>query len=149
MRKSMLAAALLLLALLTAACGGGKGENTPNSHEQLALGYVNDFLNETSEEARNTYVQEHVHPEYQQLYSTDSPMPDGPIQALPLSNPEVYKSISDVQSEENGVAVWLKGEDNKEVIVLIIEGKVATGFDNYSGSMLSTAGFEPLQREFE
>ncbi|GEM_PF-2537731 len=155
MRTLMLVPTLLMLLLLLAACSNSPAGaddtegNSLGSNEQLAMNYVQQFLNEPSEEARAAYVKEHVHEEYQPLYTTETQMPDGPIKALPLSNPQVYKSITDVQSVANGVAVWLKGDSGKEVIVLIIEGKTALGFDNYSGSMLSIAGFEPLKREFE
>jgi hypothetical protein len=147
MRKLIFSMLVLILALT--GCGGNNKSSELDERERLALDYVNSFLNETSEEARNAYLETHIQEEYQIFYKPGSPMPDGPLVPAAFPNPKVYKSTSSVTNEENGEAIWLKGDEGKELLVLIIDGKVAYGFDNYSGSIMSMAGFEPLKRDFD
>jgi predicted small lipoprotein YifL len=107
----------------------GEGKTKLDANEEIALEYINVFLNGNDKDAKEKYLQDKVHPESKPIFQL--------IASLGMSQPNVYrepKVIESVDHTDNGKKlrlVLIRGEDDKgkkEAIVSIYEGKLSFVF---------------------
>lgn len=155
--KTKLAILLLLTAAALTGCGSdNNGNNTEKSNnasqpingqtaapskapkklsaaENVALDYVNIFLNGSDEEAKKTFIQDHVYPDAQPLFQLAQAIetPDD----HKLKDPQVIES-ADYSGDDNMKveAVLIQGEEGNnpqsELIVFITDKKVLMASDS-------------------
>lgn len=137
---------MLMAVLVLAGCSGGK----TSASEQLALDYVNVFVNGTDQEARKSFVENSVHEEMKALFELGLNVAEanGNEATHPFLNPKVVKSINYEESGEKMDAVLLKGDADAEMIVITMDSKLGMAFRSDASAGLSKAGFEQLRTKF-
>ncbi|WP_018751820.1 hypothetical protein [Paenibacillus sanguinis] len=144
MKKRMLISAVILTAALLGGCSannepssaaGSQVSSESNStkvekekkltpDESLALSYVNDFLN-GNKESKEKFVEEHVHPEVKAIFQLVSSAET--TDENKLQNPVAAESVPFEEEGKSGSLVLIQS-DTKELILLVVDGKVAFGY---------------------
>ncbi|NWL86094.1 MULTISPECIES: hypothetical protein [unclassified Paenibacillus] len=96
-----------------------------SSDEKLALSYVTDFYNGTKED-REKFVEESVHPEIQALFRLGAASEAS--EDKKLKDPKVAESVPYDDEDGKGAVVLIQAANHQEMIVLIIDNKVAFGY---------------------
>ncbi|HEY4391510.1 MAG TPA: hypothetical protein VGN02_09210 [Paenibacillus sp.] len=120
---SILFAAVIILS----GCSSNKAADskTLSSDEKLALSYITDFYNGTKED-REKFVEESVHPEVQALFRLGAA---GEVsEDEKLNDPKAVESVPYDDEDGKGSIVLIQAADDKEMIVLVIDDKVAFGY---------------------
>lgn len=113
--------------------------------EKMALSYVTDFYNATSAD-REKFVEESVHPEVQALFRLGA---KGEVaEEEKLKDPKVAESVPYEDEDGKGSIVLIQAADDKEMILLIIDGKVAFGY-SASDNPESKEMFEEMRSQFK
>ncbi|WP_341282437.1 hypothetical protein [Paenibacillus sp. FSL H8-0537] len=122
-------------------------EKDLNVSEQLTLGYINSYYNETDVEARKKFAQEHMHPDVQSIFVfAASAVIDEKDHFL---NPKVVETVDYEKDGTKGTLTLVKGDGDKEFIGLIIEDKFSFGFISTAASDDMKAAFEGVREQFK
>ncbi|WPS88778.1 hypothetical protein SMD22_07445 [Brevibacillus halotolerans] len=137
----------IILALLLTGCSSEQTSKSLSAEEQLALQYVEQFLNNKDVEGKKKFIEEHVHPEVKQIFSlaANATSEDSAI----LSDTTVIGSIDYEKAGKKGKTVLVRGKNNKgeevEQIFLIMDGKFGWGFTETSDKGV----FQELRAKFK
>lgn len=122
-------------------------EKDLNVSEQLTLGYINSYYNETDVEARKKFAQEYMHPDVQSIFAfAASAVIDEKDHFL---NPKVVETVDYEKDGTKGSLTLVKGDGDKEFIGLIIEDKFSFGFISTATSDDMKAAFEGVREQFK
>ncbi|TPG73437.1 hypothetical protein EEL32_05605 [Brevibacillus laterosporus] len=108
-------------------CGSEQASKSLSVEEQLALQYVEQFLNSKDVEVKKKFVQEHVHADVKPVFSlaANATSEDNAI----LSDTAVVGSVDYEKAGKKGKTVLVRGKNSKgeevERIFLIMDGKFA------------------------
>jgi len=140
---SILFAAVIILS----GCSSNKAAGPKNlsSDEKLALSYVTDFYN-GSKEDREKFVEEKVHPEVQALFRLGAGSEVSEDQKL--KDPKVAESVPYEDEDGKGSIVLIQAADDQEMILLIIDEKVAFGYAA-AESAESQEVFDQMRSQFK
>lgn len=108
--------------------------------EQLAIDYVNVYLNGTDVEAKKKFVDEKVHPETKQLYELAVSMVTEENKRF--LNPKVVETKDYENAGAKGTLTLIEGDGDKEFIALIMDNKFSWGF-------ISTETTEQFKQAFD
>ncbi|MGG1445076.1 hypothetical protein ABE354_24090 [Brevibacillus laterosporus] len=137
----------VILALLLTGCSSEQTSKSLSAEEQLALQYVEQFLNNNDVEVKRKFVEEHVHPDVKQLFSlAANAISEG---NAVLSDTTVVGSVDYEKDGKKGKTILVRGKNNKgeevERIFLILDGKFAWGFSEASNKKV----FQELRGKFK
>ncbi|GGG16718.1 hypothetical protein [Paenibacillus aceti] len=116
-----------------------------SSDEKMALSYVTDFYNASTAD-KEKFVEENVHPEVQALFRIGAK--GEATEDNKLKDPKVAESVPYDEEDGKGSVVLIQAADDKEMIVLIIDGKVAFGYAA-SDNPESQEMFEQMRSQFK
>lgn len=136
---------LVACTILLSACGGGSGSS---ASEKSALDYVNVFLNGTDKAKKEKFVEDHVHANAAPLFQMALQFEDAEKTEPTLNNPKAVETISYKENGESVDAVLIQGDNDAELIVLLMDGKVTFGFGNY-GDETANENFEAIRSKFK
>lgn len=122
--KTKLALLILAMTVLLAACGGGGN----SASEKASLEYVNVFLNGTDQEKKEKFVEDYVHADIAPLFQMLMAADNGDSQGDEYKNAKVAESTTFKEDGDTVEAVLIQADGDKEVIVLLMEGKIAFAF---------------------
>lgn len=140
-----LSALFLVCLLVLAGCGGG-GQSKDDG---LVLDYLNTFVNGTDLDAKKKFVEEKVHPDIKPLFALgQNNVTD---ESKMYKDPKVMESIDYEEAGKKGTLVLARGTvdgNEKEIIVLVMEGKIAFGFTP-DGEGDVKAGYDEMRAKFK
>lgn len=134
---------IILCVVLLSGCGAASGNS---KHEQLALDYINQFVNSSDAEEKAKFLEDHIHPEIQPLFQLG-------LNAVSNEDSQYVNAKVLGSSEYNeedvvdGAIVLISADGDKEAIVLINEGKIAFLFT--PTSELIQGGYEELKAQIK
>ncbi|MGG0793106.1 hypothetical protein ABE137_03640 [Brevibacillus laterosporus] len=137
----------VILALLLAGCSSEQTSKSLSAEEQLALQYVEQFLNNKDVEVKKKFVEEHVHADVKQIFTlaANATSEDSAV----ISDTTVVGSVDYEKAGKKGKTVLVHGKNNKgeevERIFLIMDGKFAWGFTETSDKEV----FQELRAKFK
>lgn len=95
--------------------------------EQIALDYVNIYINGTDAEANKKFVADHIHPDAIPLFSMGVDIID---ESDNMSNPTVKGSAKYDDPDLKGVITLVEDDNGAGVIVLSVDGKIAMAYSS-------------------
>ncbi|CAH8771335.1 hypothetical protein [Paenibacillus dendritiformis] len=141
-----LSAIFLVCLLVLVGCGAGGGQS---KDEGLVLDYINTFVNGTDVDAKTKFVEENVHPDIKPLFALgQNNVTD---ESKMYKDPKVMESIDYEESGKKGTLVLARGTvdgKEKEIIVLVMEGKIGFGFTPDGEGELKT-GYDEMRAKFK
>ncbi|WP_438351583.1 hypothetical protein ACP8HI_13635 [Paenibacillus sp. FA6] len=117
-----------------------KKEKKLSLEEQLAIQYVNVYLNGTDIEAKKKFVDEQVHPETKQVLELAVSVVTAEDKRF--LNPRVVETTDFENAGKKGTLTLVEGDGDKEFIALIMDDKFGWGF-------ISTETNEGMKKSFE
>lgn len=98
--------------------------------EKMALEFVNVMMNGTDAEARKKFIADNVHDDAKPLYEL---MPNGEKNPMTptyeaIKNPKAAETIKIVEDGQTAEAVLVQGDEKKETVILLMDGKVGFAF---------------------
>ncbi|MBH5317089.1 hypothetical protein I6N90_04605 [Paenibacillus sp. GSMTC-2017] len=164
MRKNILLASLLALTLV-AGCSNSYETVDPASKtststnakakqsveelaaaEKLALEHVTVFINGSDEETKKKYVEEKIHADSKAAYQIVTEVLSSNQQFV---NPKVIETIEPTDNKKADSLTLIRDDNNKEVIVYILEGKMSWAFSSEDESEALMVAFEEARSEFK
>ncbi|MFF2888015.1 hypothetical protein [Paenibacillus sp. NPDC057967] len=170
MNKKALAAAALALSLLVAGCsqnqanpsaspnGQTEGSTKPEptkkpkkewvEAQKLALDHVNIYLNGSDVAEKQKYVEESVNPEVASLFLLGTASIRKEEEKF--KNPTVAETV-DFKGENGakGTLTLITADDNREIIVLVMDSKVTFAFFNENNSDEMQETYEKMRDHFK
>ncbi|MDN9010004.1 hypothetical protein [Brevibacillus laterosporus] len=138
---------VVIIVLLLAGCSSEQTSKSLSAEEQLALQYVEQFLNNKDVEVKKKFVEEHVHPDVKQIFSLAANAISG--DSAILSDTTVIGSVDYEKAGKKGKTVLVRGKNNKgeevELIFLIMDGKFGWGSSEASNKKV----FQELRAKFK
>lgn len=97
-------------------------------YELLAMDYINILINGSDSEAKKKFVEEKVRDDVKSVFELMASL--GVEEENMLKKPMVIGSSKYQSDGLKGTITLIRSEDNKETIVLILEDKIAWGFNS-------------------
>lgn len=115
--------------------------------EQLSLDFVNVYLNGDDAESKKKFATENVHDRTRSYYES--------VSNFILSKENKYQNVQVVESKEyskddiNGTITLIKSDNDKEIIVLVTDGKISWGYISSESEEALVKVFTKLRSEFK
>ncbi|MBP1994053.1 hypothetical protein [Paenibacillus eucommiae] len=128
-----------------------KGKSKLSKNEELALEYVNVFLNGEDKEAKDKFVKDHVVPEIQPVFEMAAALGGGPADQGDSTyvNPLVMESVNYDTDGEKAEVILIQADEGKELMIMIIEGKLAMAFNNENSGSEMMEGYADIRAKFK
>jgi hypothetical protein len=136
----------LMILIVVAGCSStGQGKKSLSANEKSALEYVEVFVNGSDKAAKEKFVADKVHPDIAPIFKLGI----GADSTEKVKNPRVMESVSYEANGLKGETVLVQGDEKKEMIVLLMEGKVGFIFRSDGQDADAQKNYSQLRAQFK
>ncbi|WP_238186172.1 hypothetical protein [Paenibacillus sp. L3-i20] len=114
--------------------------------EKLALEHVTVFINGSDVETKKKYIEENIHPHSKAAYQLVTAVLSSDQKFV---NPKVIETIEPKDNKKADTLTLIRDDNNKEVIVYIVEDKMSWAFSSEDDSEALMVAFEEARSEFK
>ncbi|MGO4371970.1 hypothetical protein AB4Z21_14495 [Paenibacillus sp. MCAF20] len=114
--------------------------------EKLALEYVNEYINSEDAEAKKKFLEEKIHPDVQSIFQLGTSSVNT---ADKWQNASVAETVNYESAGKKGTLTLIKADEDKEVIVLIMDDKIGWSYESTDSSDKGKKAFEELRVDFK
>lgn len=122
-------------------------EKELTADEQLALDYVNIYLNGLDIDAKKQFVSENVRNDVKSIFELGASSVSD--EDSMIKNPEVLGSSSYETSGMKGNIVLIGGESSNEIIMLVLEEKIGWGYNSNSADEAVKKTFDEMKSKIK
>lgn len=115
--------------------------------EQLALDYVNIYLNGSDIDAKKQFVSENVRNDVKSIFELGASSVSE--EKNMIKSPEVLGSSDYETSGMKGNIVLISGESGNEIIMLVLEGKIGWGYNSNSADEAVKKTFDEMKSKIK
>lgn len=119
--------------------------------EKMALDFVNVMMNGTDAEARKKFIAENVHDDAKPLYELMDNGEKNPMTPTyeAIKNPKAAETIKIVEDGQTAEAVLVQGDEKKETVILLMDGKVGFAFGPDGADPEANEMYAEVRKQFK
>lgn len=109
----------------------------------MAQEFVNVMMNGTDAEAKKKFIADNVHDDVKPLFELMTPSYEA------IKNPKPVETVKIDEDGQKGEAVLIQGENKKETVILLMDGKIGFAFTPNSADADQNKMFTEIRNQFK